>query len=108
MKLIHRPTIILFASLLLVSVTATTVIKSQNSSDSRLIDGFGAEASTSQRRWEELFRAVPAPNSAREHLKRLTQEPHIAGTREDYATAVYVRDQLRSYGLDADLKEYDV
>jgi len=72
------------------------------------IDGFSAERSTAERRWEEQFRAVPDPKSAREHLRRLTIEPHIAGTKEDYNTAVYVRDQLRSYGLSADLKEYEV
>ena len=47
-------------------------------------------------------------NSAREHLRRLTAEPHVAGTKEDYATAIYVRDQIRSYGIPAELKEYDV
>jgi len=73
-----------------------------------LLDGFFADSSATQRRWEEQFRAVPAPSSAREHLRRLTLEPHIAGTKEDYATAIYVRDQLRSYGLNAELKEYDV
>lgn len=72
------------------------------------IDGFSAERSGAERRWEEQFRAVPDPKSAREHLRRLTVEPHIAGTKEDYATAVYVRDQLRSYGLPAELKEYEV
>jgi len=72
------------------------------------IDGFNAERATAERRWEEQFRAVPDPKSAREHLRRLTIEPHIAGTKEDYNTAVYVRDQLRSYGLSADLKEYEV
>jgi len=72
------------------------------------IDGFSAERSTAERRWEEQFRAIPDPKSAREHLRRLTIEPHIAGTKEDYNTAVYVRDQLRSYGLSAELKEYEV
>ncbi len=72
------------------------------------IDGFSAERSTAERRWEEQFRSIPDPKSAREHLRRLTAEPHIAGTKEDYNTAVYVRDQLRSYGLSADLKEYEV
>jgi N-acetylated-alpha-linked acidic dipeptidase len=51
---------------------------------------------------------VPDSKSAREHLRRLTLVPHIAGTKEDYDTAVYVRDQLRSYGLAAELKEYEV
>ena len=51
---------------------------------------------------------MPAASSAREHSRRLTAEPHVAGTKEDYATAIYVRDQLRSFGLAAELKEYDV
>lgn len=72
------------------------------------IDGFSAERTQAQRRWEERFRAVPTPNSAREHLRILTREPHIAGTKADYDTAIYVRDQLRSYGIAAELKEYDV
>lgn len=72
------------------------------------IDGFSAARVAAERRWEEQFRAVPSPASAREHLRRLTLEPHIAGTKEDYATAVYVRDQLRSYGLNAELREYQV
>ncbi len=72
------------------------------------LDGFTREDSAAERRWEEQFRALPAPNSAREHLRRLTLEPHVAGTKEDYATAVYVRDQMRSFGLSAELKEYQV
>src|SRR5256714_3598204 len=72
------------------------------------IDGFSVSRSQDERRIEEQFRAVPAPNSAREHLRRLTADPHIAGTKEDYATAVYVRDQMRSFGLAAELKEYQV
>ena len=80
---------------LLVALTITAPLAfSQNA-----IDGFSAERALAQRRWEEQFRAIPTPQSAREHLRRLTLEPHIAGTKEDYDTAVYVRDQLRSYGL---------
>lgn len=72
------------------------------------IDGFSSARSQDERRIEEQFRAVPAPDSAREHLRRLTADPHIAGTKEDYATAVYVRDQMRLFGLPAELKEYQV
>jgi N-acetylated-alpha-linked acidic dipeptidase len=73
-----------------------------------VLDGFGVEESRRERRWEEQFRAVPNPAQAREHLRRLTIKPHVAGTPEDYATAIYVRDQLRASGLTADLKEYQV
>lgn len=84
-----------------------TRVFSQNGNSSRL-DGFSASGTVEQRRWEDRFRAIPNPKSAREHLRVLTLEPHIAGTKEDYDTAVYVRDQLKSYGLNAELKEYEV
>jgi N-acetylated-alpha-linked acidic dipeptidase len=72
------------------------------------IDGFSAARSEDERRIEEQFRAVPQGSSAREHLRRLTAEPHVAGTPEDRATAIYVRDQMRLFGLSAELKEYQV
>lgn len=101
---------IIFLTLFLIAALIHTSIgltRSQGQSTDPL-DGFSAEGSTAERRWEEQFRAVPAADSAREHLRRLTAEPHVAGTKEDYATAIYVRDQLRSFGLAAELKEYDV
>jgi N-acetylated-alpha-linked acidic dipeptidase len=95
--------------LLLVATTLTTPLTvTETSFAQTTIDGFSPARIAAERRWEEQFRAVPDPKSAREHLRRLTIEPHIAGTKEDYDTAVYVRDQLRSYGLNADLREYEV
>ena len=35
------------------------------------IDGFSAQTSGAERRLEEQFRAVPSPNSAREHTVRV-------------------------------------
>src|SRR5438094_5840324 len=84
------------------------ILSSQSIALAQTLDGFSAARSQEERRAEEQFRAVPAPNSAREHLRRLTAEPHIAGTKEDYATAIYVRDQMRSYGLPVEIKEYQV
>src|SRR2546430_12027183 len=72
------------------------------------LDGFSSQNANAEKRFEEQFRTIPAANSAREHLRRLTAEPHVAGTPEDYATAVYVRDQMRSFGLSDELKEYQV
>src|SRR5215213_8318256 len=94
--------------ILLVVITFPTSLTFTEAFAQTTIDGFSGERVTAERRWEEQFRAVPDPKAAREHLRRLTIEPHIAGTKEDYNTAVYVRDQLRSYGLSADLKEYEV
>src|SRR5437773_457634 len=83
------------------------LVLSQNGRDT-VLAGFTRDGSAAERSWEEQFRAVPAPASAREHLRKLTAEPHVAGTKEDYATAIYVRDQMKSYGLNAELKEYQV
>src|SRR6185369_10609043 len=85
---------LLLLTALLLSQLPAGVVLSQNPPPANL-DGFGSEGSVAERRWEELFRSVPRPESAREHLRRLTLEPHVAGTKEDYATAVYVRDQIR-------------
>jgi N-acetylated-alpha-linked acidic dipeptidase len=81
---------------------------SQSAPNPRSIDGFSTASALDERQLEEKFRAIPNAASAREHLRQLTMEPHIAGTKEDYATAIYVRDQLKSYGLAAELKEYEV
>src|SRR5215213_2403753 len=94
--------------ILLVVITFPTSLTFTEAFAQTTIDGFSGERVTAERRWEEQFRAVPDPKAAREHLRRLTIEPHIAGTKEDYDTAIYVRDQLRSYGLSAELKEYEV
>ena len=92
----------------LILVLQILLVSSPTFAQTTTIDGFRRERVTAQRRWEEMFRADPAPKSAREHLRILTREPHIAGTKEDYDTAVYVRDQLRSYGIAAELRQYDV
>ncbi|HUU13968.1 MAG TPA: M28 family metallopeptidase [Terriglobia bacterium] len=72
------------------------------------IRGFSPEAAARQTQTEATFRAVPTPDRAREDLRALTREPHVAGTPEDYRTAQYVLDQFREAGLDADIAEYRV
>ncbi len=98
-----RSGIVLTLALLIAALIARSA-----STQTSPLDGFSDDTSTSQRRIEAQFRSIPSPASAREHLRRLTLEPHIAGTKEGYETAVYVRDQIRSYGIQADLREYKV
>ena len=105
----RRTTLALFlVGLFLIASEYPPITSSQTPSGSNGLNGFTVSGGIAQRRLEEQFRAIPAANSAREHLRRLTAEPHVAGTKEDYATAIYVRDQIRSYGIPAELKEYDV
>src|SRR5256714_13749282 len=104
MTTFRKQVIASLVSFLFISNYAAALAQSSNIG----INGFSPQTSEVERRFEEQFRAIPAPNSARQHLRRLTAEPHIAGSKEDYDTAVYVRDQMRSYGLTADLAEYQV
>jgi N-acetylated-alpha-linked acidic dipeptidase len=95
--------------LLALFIPSQRVVRSQTSEIKLApLEGFGPRESVAEASLEEQFRAVPKPASAREHLRRLTAEPHVAGTREDYQTALYVRDQMRSFGLTSELKEYQV
>src|SRR5579872_43577 len=57
---------------------------------------------------EVRFLAVPDPKLAEEHLRMLTQAPHMAGTAEDKATADYVAQKFRAAGLDTEIVEYKV
>jgi N-acetylated-alpha-linked acidic dipeptidase len=57
---------------------------------------------------ESRFLGVPDPNLAREHLRILTQAPHVAGSLEDKANADYVVQKFRDAGLETQIVEYKV
>src|SRR5712691_8465064 len=94
--------------ILIVLVSCQSIGLAQNRNNAAVIDGFTPEGSAAERKLEDQFRGVPQPATAREELRRLTAEAHIAGSPEDYATAIYVRDQMRGFGLQSDLREYQV
>lgn len=74
--------------------------------ESWVISGFRDVAG--EREIEKRFMAVPDPKLAEEHLRILTQAPHIAGSPEDHATAEYVASKFREAGLDTAIAEYRV
>jgi N-acetylated-alpha-linked acidic dipeptidase len=69
---------------------------------------FGFRDSTGETAAESRFLAVPDPKLAEEHLRTLTQAPHMAGTPADKATANYVAEKFRAAGLDTEVVEYKV
>ena len=70
--------------------------------------GFDDESAMRQRDMEKILLATPQPDSARMSMRILTEEPHVAGTPADYATAVFVRDRMQSFGLTSQIVEYQV
>jgi N-acetylated-alpha-linked acidic dipeptidase len=107
-----RASLALFLSAQLIFAATSTGTLAQNTNQpattTAALEGFTPADSSVERALEDRFRAIPKPESAREHLRQLTKEPHVAGTQEDYQTALYVRDRLREYGINAELKEYQV
>lgn len=69
---------------------------------------FGFRDAVAENAIESRFLAVPDPKLAEEHLRILTQAPHMAGTVEDKATADYVAQKFRDAGLDTEIVEYKV
>jgi N-acetylated-alpha-linked acidic dipeptidase len=76
--------------------------------DSAATTLFGFRNSAKQVALESRFLAVPDPKLAEEHLRILTQAPHMAGTPEDKATADYVAQKFRDAGLATEIVEYRV
>ena len=69
---------------------------------------FGFRDSAAENAIESRFLAVPDPKLAEEHLRVLTQAPHMAGTSEDQATADYVAQKFREAGLETEIVEYKI
>ena len=69
---------------------------------------FGFRDSAAEMAQETRFMVVPDPKLAEEHLRTLTQAPHMAGTPEDKATADYVAQKFREAGLETETVEYRV
>ncbi len=96
------------SSILLLSGSPTTAGRNAPSSSSSAQSIFGFRDATAESAVESRFLTVPDPKLAEQHLRILTQAPHMAGTVEDKATADYVAQKFRDAGLDTEIVEYRV
>lgn len=67
---------------------------------------FGYRDFSAQAKVDQQFLAVPDAKLAGEELKTLTAAPHIAGSKEDHDTAVYVAEKFKAAGLDTTIVPY--
>jgi N-acetylated-alpha-linked acidic dipeptidase len=58
--------------------------------------------------WEERLRTIPKAENLREYMRLLAAEPHHLGSPAGKRNAEWMRDRLKSWGLQATLEEYDV
>ncbi len=70
--------------------------------------GFAPGARTAELQAEAFALGIPTPNHAKSWLRKLTEEPHVAGTPADYKTAVFVANKLKEWGWKVEVAEYEV
>jgi N-acetylated-alpha-linked acidic dipeptidase len=104
-SMILRSGFTLFCSLLLLSLPHTQTAQGTVKASAAIVGFRDGSAETAT---ESRFLAVPDPKLAEQHLRILTQAPHVAGSPEDKATADYVAQKFREAGLDTEIVEYRV
>src|SRR5580658_6243032 len=99
-----------FGSILCCSLVLLGLPQTQSAQGSpKSVPGiFGFRNAAAETEEERRFLAIPDPKLAEQHLRVLTQAPHVAGSPEDKATADYVAQKFREAGLDTETVEYRV
>lgn len=70
--------------------------------------GFSPESYREQAKWENRFLSLPEPSQCRRYLRRLTREPHVAGTAGDRRVTEFIFDEFSRAGLNPEIFEYRV
>src|SRR6201996_4718140 len=93
-----RQSIALLSLLALTANAAETVLP---------LRGYTPTSSAQEVQWEEKFRQIPDTANLREYMRRLSARPHHVGSPYDKTNAEWILEQLKSYGLDAQIETFD-
>jgi N-acetylated-alpha-linked acidic dipeptidase len=70
--------------------------------------GYSPQAAAIERTTEADAIARPSPSKASAHSKVLSLQPHMAGTAAQARTRDYVIEQMKSWGLDTEVRGYSI
>jgi N-acetylated-alpha-linked acidic dipeptidase len=70
--------------------------------------GYSTAAAAKERSIESSAITRPSPASASAHSKQLSRETHVAGTPAQARTRDYVIDQMKKWGLETEVRTYDI
>jgi N-acetylated-alpha-linked acidic dipeptidase len=70
--------------------------------------GYTTTGAARERELEASAIKRPSPTSASAHSKTLSRETHVAGTPAQARTRDYVIDQMKKWGLDTEVRAYDI
>src|ERR1700693_126016 len=69
--------------------------------------GYTPEHAAAEMQWEQKFREMPDPAKVRENMRRMAARPHHVGSPYDKDNAEWLLAQLKSYGLDAKIEQFE-
>ncbi|MFN0086352.1 MAG: M28 family metallopeptidase [Blastocatellia bacterium] len=72
------------------------------------VNAWTAEQSGSGAEWEEKFRSIAEASRIRESMRVLSAEPHHIGSAAGRRNAEWMRAQMKAWGLEASIEEFDV
>jgi N-acetylated-alpha-linked acidic dipeptidase len=82
--------------------------KAAAGSSTAQLDGYSKAASDAERQWEMKFRALPAPDTIRENMRRLSARPHHVGSAYDKDNAEWMLARFKEWGFDAQIENFYV
>jgi len=104
---VHNATTVVWRGFLLVSAV-TIGVGARVGQNPQPMPGYNAVSAAAQRGIESEAVAVPSPTNAAEHARALSREPHMAGTPAQARTRDYVIERMRAWGLETEVRAYDV
>jgi N-acetylated-alpha-linked acidic dipeptidase len=75
--------------------------------DEHSLRGFDPASQTQEIAWEQQARVIPDAARIGAFIKRYSNQPHLAGTPQSKQTAEGILAQLREYGLDAHIEQFE-
>ncbi len=61
-----------------------------------------------EKKWDETFRSLPAPDNIREYDRRMSARPHHVGSPYDKDNAEWLLAKFKEFGWDAHIENFDV
>ncbi len=109
MRTFLRAVVVLLGAVLALELSPSIARNRQGArAEAPQLTGFSAARAADEEQWEEKFSQLPSALRAEATLRRLTSEPHLAGTEASQRVAEYLRDEYRAAGLDAEIVSYPV
>jgi len=81
---------------------------STSDSGRRVPLGFSLTSFGGERGWEKRYLKIPKAAHCGRYLRRMTAEPHVAGTPGDHRVSEYIAEEFRRDGFDTEIAEYKV